>query len=303
MTIGVIEKVSYDTVEPGPEPEPEPEPESEPEPEPEPESEPESSINYKEEYERYAEMVKGYNKEINNNNNGWSYESQNQLEICLWKLRYNRIINNFYFSEIKKKEGKWSWRIILISTLTSGLTLANNVEKEPVKYYHLSINIALTVFSMTTSLIAAWIKKQQYIEKINTVDRYFQKLNKLCEEVDIELIKLPEDRMKYKDFKDKMFPSITEYIIPNPSITPIEWKKCVYEITRNYPEMLWPDNNEDTKMWPWYGEYEYKKDDFNNIINNENGLPIKIRKKTNYQDNVLKTSKNVLWRCFCLNKT
>ena len=67
--------------------------------------------------------------------------------------------------------------------------------------------------------------------------------------------------------------------------------------------MLWPDNNEDTKMWPWYGEYEYKKDDFNNIINNENGLPIKIRKKTNYQDNVLKTSKNVLWRCFCLNKT
>ena len=26
--------------------------------------------------------------------NGWSDEAQAQLEICLWKLRYNRIINN-----------------------------------------------------------------------------------------------------------------------------------------------------------------------------------------------------------------
>ena len=147
--------------------------------------------------------------------NGWSDEAQAQLEICLWKLRYNRIINNFYFSELKKEEAQLSWYIILISTLTSGLTVANNVKEEPFQYFRLSINISLTSCSMITSLIATWMKKKQYIERINDVDRYFQKLNKLCEEVNFELVKIHEDRSDYITFKEVSFPKISEYLIPN----------------------------------------------------------------------------------------
>ena len=36
----------------------------------------------------------------------------------------------------------------------------NNVEDEPIKDYNTYINALLTISSMSTSLIAAWIKKQ-----------------------------------------------------------------------------------------------------------------------------------------------
>ena len=234
--------------------------------------------------------------------NGWSDEAQAQLEICLWKLKYNRIINNFYFSELKKEEAQLSWYIILISTLTSGLTVANNVKEEPFQYFRLSINISLTSCSMITSLIATWMKKKQYIERINDVDRYFQKLNKLCEEVNFELLKIHEDRSDYITFKEVSFPKISEYLIPNPAITPQEWKKCVYEITTNYPELLNPDDTEENKMWPWYGDYKPKTDELNNIIINEDGSNILIREKTDFTYNILKSYKNYFWRCFCLKK-
>ena len=46
--------------------------------------------------------------------------------------------------------------IIVISTMTSGLTVANNVEEVmPIENYNTYVNVMLTVSSMTTSLIAA----------------------------------------------------------------------------------------------------------------------------------------------------
>ena len=76
--------------------------------------------------------------------------------------------------------------IIVISTLTSGLTVANNVEDEPIKDYNTYINALLTISSMSTSLIAAWIKKQMFIEKINETDKYLLNINSLCEELEIQ---------------------------------------------------------------------------------------------------------------------
>ena len=64
---------------------------------------------------------------------------------------------------LRRKEEYWSWMIIVISTLTSGLTVANNVETEPIDNYNTGVNILLTFSSMSTSLIAAWIKKQRFV--------------------------------------------------------------------------------------------------------------------------------------------
>ena len=117
---------------------------------------------------------------------------------------------------------------------------------------------------MSTSLIAAWIKKQMFIEKINEIDKYLININALCEELDIQLSLLNTDRTSYIDFKKKFIPEITKYLTTNPIIPPMEWKNCIREITTKYPELLNIDNSEDNKMWPWYGDLIYEKDDYEN---------------------------------------
>ena len=185
-------------------------------------------------------------------NQGWSDEAVNQLLIFLSKLRYHRVINNFYLSTLKKSEATFGWNLILLSTITSALTVANNVEEEPIQHYHLTINILLNTVSFTTSLIGAYMKKKQFVERINNIDRYYQKLNTLCEGIEFELIKITEDKMPYEAFKKKYYNKIKEYLVPNPLISPSEWKLTVKEITLNYPELIDPDDTDENRLWPWY---------------------------------------------------
>ncbi|MAD57118.1 MAG: hypothetical protein CMK44_00915 [Porticoccus sp.] len=190
------------------------------------------------------------------NSNDWTDIKRYRFQKCLWKLKYNRIVSSFYLSNLKNKEHKWSWMIIVISTLTSGLTVANNVDESnaPIDNYNTYVNILLTVSSMSTSLIAAWIKKQMFIEKINEIDKYLTELNSLCEDLEIQLSLLNTDRLKYNDFKEKYIPQLTQYLSNNPIIPPLEWKRCIREITLDYPELLNMDDSEDNKLWPWYGD-------------------------------------------------
>lgn len=191
----------------------------------------------------------------------WSELKRYRFQKCLWKLKYNRIISLFYLDTLRRREQRWSWMIIVISTITSGLTIANNVDKEPINHYNTGVNILLTVSSMTTSLIAAWIKKQMFIEKINEIDKYLININSLCEDLDIQLSLLNSDRTSYIDFKKKYIPEITKFLTTNPIIPPIEWKNCIREITVNFPEILNLDNSEDNKLWPWYGDLIFHEDD------------------------------------------
>jgi hypothetical protein len=166
--------------------------------------------------------------------------------------------------------------------------VGNNVEEEPFENYHLSINVILTTVSFTTSLIGAWMKKQQYVERINTIDRYFQKLNKICEEIEFELIKIPEDRKNYDNFKEEYYDQIKLYLVPNPAITPKEWKKTVYEITINYPEMLNPDDQDESKMWPWFSPLPTLVK--GKTLLDEDKME---RIKTNYEKNIIETYKKI----------
>ena len=184
----------------------------------------------------------------------WSKNKKYRIQKCLWKLKYNRIISLFYLDSLKRKETKWSWRIVEISTITSGLTVANNVQEEPFEDYNTIISISLTILSLGTSLIAAWMKKQGFVEKINEIDKYLVSINSLCEEIEIQLMLLDKDRLPYKEFKDKFLPEITKYVSSNPLIPPREWKDCAKEITLKYPQLIEPDNNEENKLWPWYGD-------------------------------------------------
>ena len=235
-----------------------------------------------------------FNETIGDNNE-WTDIKRYQFQKCLWKLKYNRIVSTFYLSDLRRREQRWSWMIIVISTLTSGLTVANNVENEPFNHYDTYINFALNISSMTTSLIAAWIKKQGFIEKINETDKYLLNINSLCEELEIQFSLLNNDRTSYPDFKKKYIPEITKFLTTNPMIPPADWKACIREITLKYPELVDPDNTEDNKLWPWYGDLVFDVDDEFNESH--------VRKPTTFMKHFKKTNTDKLRSTCCGKKT
>ena len=223
------------------------------------------------------------NEVIMDKNNGWFPKATHQLTIFLVKLRYHRVINNFYLSTLKKSEESMGWYLILLSTATSAFTVANNVEEEPFENYHTYVNGALTTISFATSLIGAWMKKKQFVERINNIDRYYQKLNTLCEAIEFELIKIPEDKMNYQSFKEKYHNKIKEYLVPNPLITPDQWKETVKVITKDYPELIDPDGSDENKLWPWYSLFKHR-----------DRMSGKSRRMmTNYSDKILNKKKYI----------
>lgn len=223
----------------------------------------------------------------------WSKHKKHRLHRCLWKLKYNRIVSSFYLDNLRSREEHWSWMIVLISTLTSAFTVANNVETEPFESYNLMVNIILTTSSMSTSLIAAWIKKQRFVEKINEIDKYLLDLNKLCEELELQFTLLEGDRLSYKEFKNKYLPEITKFVSTNPMIPPDEWKAAVREITLKYPELIDPDNSETNKLWPWFGDLV--------VYTDRNGITHNIRKPTNFMKYMKRTNKDRILSSCCIN--
>ena len=170
------------------------------------------------------------------------------------KLKYKHVVSNFYYYKLKRIYGNWSWIIIIISTVTSGITVINNIDEEklPLPQLKTIVNGSLTVCSMVTSLIAAWIKKKQFIEKINELDRYIIKINQLIEELEFEIVKDNSDKILYDTFKEKFYPQVQEMLISNLPMSPKEWKECIEDITENYPEIIEFDGSNEGKLWPWF---------------------------------------------------
>ena len=193
------------------------------------------------------------NKKPKDKYNNWTQKKQVNITKLLHKLKYNRAINNFFFFDLKKKETFWSWIIIVLSTLSTTLNFLDNLSSEPFEYFFLCIKIILTIFSIAVTLIAAWMKNQQYVERINTIDRYNQKINKVIEEIEVQLIIQPDDREDYEIFKKKYMSLITEYLSTSPSMSPSEWKEVVINITTFYPELISIDGTDEQQLWPWYG--------------------------------------------------
>ena len=89
-----------------------------------------------------------------------------------------------------------------------------------------------------TTLIAAWIKKQNYVDRIKNLDRYIQKLSKLNIEIESVLRKSPWDRQHYDKFMDLYEPQIVQLVSSPPPMAPEEFKTAVWQLTRYYPELI-----------------------------------------------------------------
>ena len=101
--------------------------------------------------------------QTNSDKNGWNVQNQSYFQICLHRLKYYRVINNFYFFELKKREGRLSWAIIVLSSFSSVLSLITS-DKELFPHSPKILKWLLVFFTLVTTLIGAFIKKQQFID-------------------------------------------------------------------------------------------------------------------------------------------
>jgi len=232
-----------------------------------------AGINNKEDIDiyKYKKITDISKKDIDD---GWTSTNTNMVKNLLLQLKSSLIINNFYFYDLKKKESWWSWIIIIISVLTSAVSLLNNVDTEYFPYFYLVIKVTLVLFSLTTTLIAAWLKKQQYIEKINALARYLKELSQLTTAIELKLNLAEGDRGNYDKFKADNMAKIGEFMANVPPISPSEWKRTIYNITLYYPELIEPTNLLDDFTYPWYGLKDSHTD---------------IRERTTFGLKVLKT--------------
>ena len=183
--------------------------------------------------------------------NEWSYIKTEKVRHWKNDLAFTYLINYNFMYFLKSRESSWSWCLIVISTFCSSLTIldiANITVLEFIKYI-------VTFFSIITSLIAAYMKKENYVERIKEMDRYIQKVGVIHMELEGILQSKPWNRIPYSQFTEKYYNDIVQLFSYPPPMSPEEYKVTIYNLTVHNPELIYEQS-------PWYelrklGDIEY----------------------------------------------
>ena len=125
------------------------------------------------------ESVENVNIKTNNIiselNKGWDEENISVVNYWMEYLSYCCLIYHFYLFKLKRIENFWAWLIIVFSAISSTISLLQyNVSNK----LETTVNIFITIFTLSTTLISAWMKKQNYVEHISELSKYSLKINK-----------------------------------------------------------------------------------------------------------------------------
>ena len=166
---------------------------------------------------------------------GWTRSNIRVVKYYVNFLSYMSLVYHFYYFKLKQIEGYWSWGIIVFSSLSSALSLFQYHDEN--QYLELTVKIILTIFTLIITLISAWVKKQNYVERISELGKYSQKLNRLKNTVKSIIEEPIVTRMDYNSFSKTYKDTIVEFISNRPLISPYEWKETVFIISKYYPEL------------------------------------------------------------------
>ena len=183
--------------------------------------------------------------------NGWNFQRTKNVIIWRDQLEYSYVVNYYFMFHLKKRESVWSWILIVLSSFCSVLTIIHT----DIEFLKILVSYGLSLLAIMTSLIAAFIKKENYVERIKNMDRYTQKVGQVCTELTGIMDSKPWNRMSYVSFIDKYKEQITALFSFPPPISPVEFKKTVYKLTKYHPELI-------REKFPWFrkvtvGKLEY----------------------------------------------
>lgn len=210
----------------------------------------------KKEEDKKLEINKNYMKQFkqikkSHEINGWSYIKTQKVRQWQHDLAFNWLINYNFMYYLKRRESSWSWYLIVISIICSTLTVIDVANITILNF----IKYIVTLFSIITSLIAAYMKKENYVERIKEMDRYIQKVGVIHMEIQGILQVKPWNRIEYEQFSEKYYNEIVQLFSSTPPMSPEEFKVTIYNLTVHNPELIYEQS-------PWYqlrkiGDLEY----------------------------------------------
>ena len=207
---------------------------------------------YLEERDKFKNLSKKEKEECRKNvYNGWNKDRQYTVKKWIDNLEFIQLIVYFHMFDLKKVENSWAWILIVLSALSSTISLIQfNKQNEDLV---LVVNVTITIFTLFTTLIATWMKKQNYVQRIGSLEKYLQSLNIIISDLQGQIKIHPEDRIPWNEFLDRYRDKVTEFDSSMPLISPEEWKETVYVLTKYYPELTsdvhpWRDNEEWTNQ-------------------------------------------------------
>ena len=182
-----------------------------------------------------------------------AYDSQEQWDkIHSWfnELTFYSKVFQFFGEELKEQESSLGWLIIIISSFTSFITLFRldpfELSDDGNASYDWSKSILLTSLSITTTLIAAWMKKEGYVRRIKEIDKRIGCLESFLGRLDYQIHLVPiQRRENYFKFITERRDEYTDLSIYTNLISPSELMHTVYNITRYNAPMV-------QGIWPWY---------------------------------------------------
>ena len=178
--------------------------------------------------------------------------TDNWYKVKGWynQLSFYSKVFQFFVEEMKDTESKYGWWIILISSLTSFVTMFTvdpfNLSEQDIVYYTWGKNLLISILSIMTTLIAAWVKKKGYVKRIQAIDKRIGRLEKFTGLLDYQFRLIPrEKRVGYLEFIKKMREEHDELAIYSNIISPSEFTRTIYMITRYNAPLV-------NGSWPWY---------------------------------------------------
>ena len=178
--------------------------------------------------------------------NGWNYRRTEIARQWHNELAYLYVVNYYFMFSLKTRESKWSWILIVFSSICSILTIINSDQY----YIQEFVRYTLSLLAVCTSLVAAYIKKENYVERIKELDRYTQKVGKINTEINNVIKQKPWNRMNHDAFIDKYLNETNALLSAPPPMSPLEFKTTVYNLTKYYPELI-------VDVYPWYNKKKF----------------------------------------------
>ena len=166
------------------------------------------------------------------------------------ELSFYSKVFQFFVEDIKETESKYGWWIILISSVTSFTTLFTldpfNLSEQDTVYYNWIKNLVISVLTIVTTLIAAWVKKKGYVKRIQAIDKRISRMEKFTGLLDYQFRLVPrENRQNYLEFITKMRNEHDELSIYSNLISPSEFTRTMYTITKYNAPLV-------NGSWPWF---------------------------------------------------
>ena len=168
--------------------------------------------------------------------NSWTDKREELVNVWIKELEFYQVISYFYLFQVKKIENTWAWSIIVLSAIVSTISLIQFDKDENDAELVLSINILITVFTTFITLIAAWMKKQNYVSTISEVEKYLQSLSIVLSELNGQIKIAREDRVEFCKFLEKYKDKVITFSSSMPLISPYDWKHTVYLLTKYLAE-------------------------------------------------------------------